>query len=792
MEAYHTIEVAHAARLFLRPVTCNPRDHALLSFPLDAGGMTGYNKSMDLIKNLNPPQKEAVLHGEGPLLILAGAGSGKTRVITNRIAYLIRERGVRPWNIMAVTFTNKAAREMAERVGRLLGGGDLPLISTFHAACGRILRRDIHHLGFHSSFAIYDDRDSLRLLKDVISDLDLDEKRFDTKAISGRIDDFKNRGLFPEDIASIPPGDVYNQKVVEIYAAYQERLKKCNALDFGDMMTQTARLLSRFPEVCSHYRERFQWLLVDEYQDTNPVQYNLIRLLAGERKNLCVVGDDDQSIYSWRGADIRNILEFEKDFPGVKIIRLEQNYRSTSTILAAAAAVVKQNFGRKGKTLWTENPAGEKIRYERVESDREESRFVCREIGRLKNSGVPLEEMAVFYRTNAQSRLIEEALVGSAVPYHIVGGVRFYSRMEVKDILAYLRVLDNPADEVSLKRVINVPPRGIGTTTVDKISAQAAQQGGTFFDALQDAARDGLLSTGPRSKVGAFVAMLEGFRESAADSSLAGLARSVMQGSGYLDRLKNSRDEDDAERLENLEQLLAAIEEFSEKNPGAGLSEFLEQVSLVSDLEQGEVGQPSVTLMTLHAAKGLEFKAVFMIGMEERLFPHARSLDDLDGMEEERRLCYVGMTRARERLYLLNARRRYLFGQEQCNPPSRFLKDIPEELLEDANQGQGSWVKNQDFKNSVSNLPLAPCPLFPTSHNLSAIADAFNDDIEIIPEPTEEQDGVYIGMKVRHGKFGVGTIRKMEGDGDGQKVVVWFNSVGPKKLMLRFAGLERV
>ncbi len=785
----------------------------------------------NLLSHLNPPQKEAVLHGEGPLLILAGAGSGKTRVITNRIAYLIRERGVRPWNIMAVTFTNKAAKEMAERVGKLLGGGDLPLISTFHAACGRILRRDIHYLGFQSSFAIYDDRDSERLLKDVIADMNLDDKRFDVKAVSGRIDDFKNRGLFPEDIGSIPPGDVYNQKVVEIYAAYQERLKKCNALDFGDMMIQTVRLLSRFPEVCSHYRERFQWLLVDEYQDTNPVQYNLIRLLAGERKNLCVVGDDDQSIYSWRGADIRNILEFEKDFPGVKIIRLEQNYRSTATILAAAGAVVKQNFGRKGKTLWTENPAGEKIRYERVESDRDEARFVVREIGNLRNSSVPLDEMAVFYRTNAQSRLIEEALVGNALPYHIVGGVRFYSRMEVKDILAYLRVLDNPADEVSLKRIINVPPRGIGNTTVDKISAQAARQGGTFYDALQDAAGDGLLSAGPRGKTAAFAALLEGFRETAAGSSLAELARSVMQGSGYLDRLKNSRDGDDAERLENLEQLLAAIEEFSEKNPEAGLSAFLEQVSLVSDLEQGEAGQPSVTLMTLHAAKGLEFRAVFMLGMEERLFPHSRSLDDLDGMEEERRLCYVGMTRARERLYLLNARRRYLFGQEQCNPPSRFLKDIPPELLDDglrlrsatessrsATESSRSATESSRSASESSRLATEASrsatesfsyndshsanKSFPegsrrehvtheSAHNLSAIADAFAGDIEMIPEPPDEQGGVYIGMKVRHGKFGVGTVRKVEGEGEGQKVIVWFNSIGPKKLMLRFAGLER-
>ena len=751
---------------------------------------------MNLLTNLNSPQKEAVLHGEGPLLILAGAGSGKTRVITNRIAHLIRERGVRPWNILAVTFTNKAAKEMAERVAKLLGGGEVPQISTFHAACGRILRRDIHHLGFQSSFAIYDDRDSDRLFKDVIAELDLDEKRFAVNAVSGKIDAFKNRGLFPEDIGSIPPGDVYNRKVVDIYAAYQERLKKCNALDFGDMMIQVVRLLTRFPEVCSFYQERFQWLLVDEYQDTNPVQYNLIRLLAGERQNLCVVGDDDQSIYSWRGADIRNILEFEKDFPGVKIIRLEQNYRSTSTILAAAGAVVKQNYGRKGKTLWTENPAGEKIRYERVESDREEARFVSREISQLKSGGTPLDEMAVFYRTNAQSRLIEEALVGSALPYHIVGGVRFYSRMEVKDILAYLRVLDNPADEVSLKRIINVPARGIGNSTVDKISLRAFQQGGTFIDSLQNATRDGLLSASPRGKITNFMVMLGGFFDSAASSSLVELTRSVMLGSGYLDRLKNSRDEDDAERLENLEQLLAAIEEFSEKNPEAGLSEFLEQVSLVSDLEQGEVGQPSVTLMTLHAAKGLEFKAVFMVGMEERLFPHARSLDDLDGMEEERRLCYVGMTRARERLYLLNARRRYLFGQEQHNQISRFLQEIPPELLDDS--GSGSYRRSetpsyQNFRHdqTAGRAIRQAIPPEVATHNLASAA-SYSDDIETIPEPAEQQDGVYIGMKVRHGKFGVGVIRKIEGEDEGQKVIVWFNSVGPKKLMLRFAGLERV
>ena len=451
---------------------------------------------MDLLKHLNPPQKKAVLHGEGPLLILAGAGSGKTRVITHRIVHLIRDLRVRPWNILAVTFTNKAANEMAERVRKLLGDADVPLIATFHAACGRILRREIHHLGYQSTFAIYDDRDSERLLKDILKELDLDDKRFSPGAVGARIDDYKNRGLFPEDIDSVATGDIFNAKVVQIYAAYQERLKKCNALDFGDMLIQTVRLLTDFPDVRRQYQERFQWILVDEYQDTNPVQYHLIRLLAGERKNLCVVGDDDQSIYSWRGADIRNILEFEKDYPGVHVVRLEQNYRSTASILTAAGEVVKQNYGRKGKNLWTDNPQGDPVFYRRVESDREEARFISREIGRLRSQGVPLEEIATFYRTNAQSRQVEEALVSEALPYHIVGGVRFYARLEIKDILAYLRVLDNPADEISLKRIINVPPRGIGATTIDRIAFQAAASGQNFYQALHETGAASLLGAG--------------------------------------------------------------------------------------------------------------------------------------------------------------------------------------------------------------------------------------------------------------------------------------------------------
>ncbi len=744
---------------------------------------------MDFSKHLNPPQKDAVLHGEGPLLILAGAGSGKTRVIAHRIAHLIHNLGAHPLSILAVTFTNKAAKEMADRVRKLLGGNEIPMIATFHSACGKILRREIQQLGYDSNFAIYDDRDSERLLKDILKEMDLDEKRFNPKSVGAKIDDYKNRGLLPHQIDSVSTGDIYSSKIVQIYSSYQSRLKKCNALDFNDILILTVQLLESFPDICHAYQERFKWILVDEYQDTNPVQYKLIRLLAGERRNLCVVGDDDQSIYSWRGADIRNILEFEKDFPGVKVIRLEQNYRSTATILKAAGAVVRQNLGRKNKTLWTENPEGEKINYNRAESDREEARFVSREIGSLTTNGITLDEIAIFYRTNAQSRLIEESLVAEAVPYHIVGGVRFYSRMEIKDILAYLRILDNPADEISLKRIINVPARGIGNSSLDKISFQAASNGTSFYKAMSEAGNNSLLSSGPRNKVAEFTNMLERFSLSSKSMNLPELAQMVMEESGYISRLKDSRDEDDAERLENLEQLLAAMEEFAEKNTDAGLSEFLEHVSLVSDLEQNESGKISVTLMTLHAAKGLEFKAVFMIGMEERLFPHVRSLDDLDGMEEERRLCYVGMTRARERLYLLNARRRYLFGQEQCNQPSRFLGDIPHELINEYGYTSSAYNLASSTYSTYSrgmNQQINP-------HNLSAAANySSSSDIEIIPEPPEEQDGVYIGMKVRHGKFGVGTIRKIEGSGDAQKAIVWFNTVGPKKLMLRFAGLERV
>jgi DNA helicase-2/ATP-dependent DNA helicase PcrA len=759
---------------------------------------------MNLLQNLNPPQREAVLHDEGPLLILAGAGSGKTRVLVHRIARLIREKGVHPRQILAVTFTNKAAGEMRERVEKLLGGGETPLISTFHSTCARILRREIRNLGYEGNFAIYDDRDSEKLLKEIVAQMNLDEKRFPAKVFASAIDDLKNAGRLPQDVSS---GDFFMEKVAMVYSAYQERLKRCNALDFGDLLLLTVKLFETVPDVLERYRDRYQWLLVDEYQDTNPIQYRLIRLLAGARKNLCVVGDDDQSIYRWRGADLRNILDFEKDFAGVKVVKLEQNYRSSGTILSAAGKVVEKNRGRKKKTLWTENPAGERIVYRQTADEREEARFVCREIERFVRCGGDIGGVAVFYRTNAQSRVVEDALVADGIPYRMVGGMRFYERMEIKDILAYLKVLENPSDEVALRRIINTPARGIGLATVYSIGELAGQKHLLFYEALLESAESGLLARGPRGKVSAFASMLGRFRIAAETMPLAELASRIIRETGYEEKLKNDRSEEAADRLANLQELLAALEEFERSNEDHSLSAFLEQVALVSDLERGEGRKDAATLMTLHSAKGLEFPLVFMIGMEERLFPHVRALEDHEQMEEERRLCYVGMTRARERLYLLNARRRRIFGQEQYNIPSRFITDIPHEFLDLEEEfqpalgfggkglglgGQGPGALDFGTATSCQGTPFqvdAPSP-----HNLSAVFQMEPDleadnEVRVVPEDAGE---IFIGMRVRHGKFGVGAVRKIEGLGDDQKVIVWFNSVGPKKLLVRFAGLERV
>jgi DNA helicase-2/ATP-dependent DNA helicase PcrA len=743
---------------------------------------------MPLLQHLNPPQRQAVQHGEGPLLVLAGAGSGKTRVIVHRIAWLIMERGVRPWQILAVTFTNKAAGEMRERVEQLLGGGEVPVIATFHATCARILRREIGCLGFDSNFTIYDDKDSERLLKAILAELEIDEKRHPVRGFSAAIDDCKNSGRLPGDLVTVTPDGARLEKV---YRTYQDRLQKSNALDFGDLVLLTVQLFEQFPEVLLRYRDRWHWLLVDEYQDTNPIQYQLIRLLAGERRNLCVVGDDDQSIYRWRGADIRNILDFERDFPGVTVVKLEQNYRSTQTILAAAGAVVAKNRGRKGKTLWTDNPQGERILYRRLEDDRAEARLVCREIERYVRRGGDLRDVAVLYRTNAQSRAMEDALVAEGIPYHMVGGMRFYERLEIRDMLAYLKVLDNRADEMALRRIINVPTRGIGAATVDRIAELAGRRGISLYDALQEAATGSLLSAGPRGKVAEFARLLERFAALALELSLAELTARIMDETGYAARLREERSPEAADRLANLQELLVAMEEFGKGSGEQGVSAFLEQVALVSDLERSAAGRESATLMTLHAAKGLEYPLVFIIGMEERLFPHVRALDDPEQMEEERRLCYVGMTRARERLFLTNARRRRIFGQDQYNPPARFLGDIPRNLLDEEAADPGPVTRPWSPATASGAEDCGPL------HNLAGVfAQApspepyLANEVRVVHDD-EPTDGVRLGMQVRHAKFGVGTIRKIEGRGDDQKVIIWFNSVGPKKLLVRFAGLER-
>jgi DNA helicase II / ATP-dependent DNA helicase PcrA len=727
---------------------------------------------MDLLQNLNPPQKEAVLHDEGPLLVLAGAGSGKTRVIAHRIAYLIQCREVPPSQILAVTFTSKAAGELRVRVQQTVGEGELPLISTFHSTCAKILRSEICHLGFKGNFAIYDDKDCERLFKECAADLNLNEKSYPARTLNSAIDDFKNSGLAPDQVPSRSP---YDATLARVYTLYQERLKRCNALDFGDLLLLTVRLFVEHHDVLEKYQQRYRWILVDEYQDTNPVQYQLVRLLAGSTQNLCVVGDDDQSIYGWRGADIRNILEFEKDFTGVKVVKLEQNYRSTKTILAAAWNVVEKNRSRKPKKLWTENPDGEPIMYHRLLNERDEAHLVCKETERFISGGGDLSDVAVLYRTNAQSRVVEDAMMAAGIPYHMVGGVRFFARLEVKDILAYLKVLDNPSDDVAVKRIINTPPRGIGHTTVERISLFASDKGIPFYDAMLEAAKGTILASAARSKLVAFADEIQGYRDLPETLPLAELAAAIMRDSGYILRLTEQKSAEAQDRLANLQELITVMQTFDNGTGKNNLAAFLEHVALVSDLEQGEAKKSSVRLMTLHSAKGLEFSLVFMIGMEEGLFPHSRSLDERVQMEEERRLCYVGMTRAKKKLYLLNVHRRHIFGHEQTNPPARFIADIPAELID---------------ASDVRHKPLATQTA--SSFNLPRLTDEEIDlDFAKVKVVHEDQgDQVCLGKRICHAQFGPGIIRKIDETGDNQIVLVWFNSVGPKKLQMPFVGTE--
>ncbi len=746
----------------------------------------------DLLTGLNPMQRQAVQHGDGPLLILAGAGSGKTRTLTQRVAWLIREHGVAPWQIFAVTFTNKAAAEMRERIESLLAGSEAPWVSTFHSACVRILRRDIGVLGFTSAFTIYDDQDQERMLRDCLKELGISEKTLKPRSAAGAIDGFKNRGLFPEDVET---GEFWQDQLARVYALYQKRLQQANALDFGDLILYALRLLEEHPDVLERWRQRCRYVMVDEFQDTNAVQYRLTRLLSEGSRNLCVVGDDDQSIYRWRGAEVGNILGFERDFPGCTAIRLEQNYRSSQNILDAAGEVVARNVGRTGKMLWTENPSGERITLEALPDDLEEARFVAREIVRLQGRGRHLRDIAVFYRTNVQSRALEEALVQERLPYIMVGGIKFFSRMEVKDILAYLRVLANPADTVSARRIINTPTRGIGNATVARIAVFEEEAGG-FLAACSLALARGVLKGAAAKRVGEFVAMMEGFRKRLEATPYPEFTNELIEETGYGPSLRetaqNAIVESDRrearERMQNLEQLLAGMEEH--RGQETTLQDYLEQVALITDLDAHDPRLDRITLMTLHAAKGLEFPVVFMTGMEEGLFPLGRASNGEEELEEERRLCYVGMTRAMDKLYLTHARRRRIYGDYQFNPPSPFLTDIPRHLLDQQEPAPAPKLQSNSSHNLASifeQLPAGARPQAESALEPETEEEPFEDEVRAVPEPEE---GLRIGTRVRHVKFGVGTVRRLEGRGDNQKVIVYFNTAGSKKLLLKFSGLE--
>ncbi|MDO8447148.1 MAG: UvrD-helicase domain-containing protein [Deltaproteobacteria bacterium] len=771
----------------------------------------------DLLGKLNPEQKKAVLTIDGPVLILAGAGSGKTRVLTHRIAYLISEKGVLPRSILAVTFTNKAAGEMRERVRHILGPvGDRVWVSTFHSSCVRILRKNITRLGYGENFVIYDDREQLGVVKKVMAALNINEKLFAPQAIAGRIDQAKNRLLNAASYTAMAK-DFFSERAAKVYASYEEEMRKNNALDFNDLIMLTVRLFNEHPDILKSYQELFRYIMVDEYQDTNHAQYRLIKMLAVGHRNLCVVGDDDQSIYAWRGADIANILDFEKDYRDAVIIRLEQNYRSTKNIIKAAGEVVKKNTGRKGKTLWTDNPEGELIGYYTARDEHDEANFVTREIERLKVGALretPLQykDVAVFYRTNAQSRVMEDMLMRGGIPYTIVGGMRFYDRAEIKDILAYMKVIANPSDSIGLKRIINTPHRGIGDTTVEKVEGYAAERGVTLYEAINEVVSgqgsgvsigeqktgaiepqiqytdhrppttDHLLK-GPRLKLKSFCEMMERLKKGAevnAESGVARLVQLILDETGYIQKLKEEKTEEALGRIENLEEFITAAEEFDEKAEEKTLRAFLDQVALVSDLDENEDATDRITLMTLHSAKGLEFPVVFIIGMEEGLFPHSRTKEDPDGLEEERRLCYVGMTRARRKLYLLNARERRVFGREQVNSPSIFIAEIPRELIERV----GRAVPTSSVECRVGAYSDTPVQKVGLQAN-----QAMEEFLKRQSETGGNGASFKVGTKVRHSTLGIGVVKGTEGSGIAEKVTVQFQA-GIKKLLTKVAGLE--
>jgi len=722
-----------------------------------------------ILADLNPPQREAVLLTEGPLLILAGAGSGKTRVITHRIAYLIGELNIRPWNVLAVTFTNKAAEEMRERVANLLGAEGLNVwVGTFHATCVKILRKSAQHLGLRSSFVIYDEGDQLALLRMCLRELDLSERVIHPRVVQSRISRAKNDLLTPAEYAA-QAADYLEERVARIYYRYQAALQRNGALDFDDLLSETVRLFLERPIILTSYQEFWSYIMVDEYQDTNHAQYRLIRLLAERHQNLAVVGDDDQSIYRWRGADLGNILDFERDYPLCKVIRLEQNYRSTKSILEAASSVIAWNRGRKEKRLWTDNDAGEPIGFCHARDEEDEAVFIVETIRHLAvQEGYSFDDFAVFYRVNAQSRVLEDAMRRAVVPYVIVGGLRFYERKEIRDLLAYLRLIANPADSVGFLRAVNVPPRGVGRTTLDRLTEFAMASGLSLWEACAEIEKHGLLPTRQLKALQDFRSLIERFVMRLPETSVPDLVSTLLHETGYVAELEKEGTPDALSRIENLRELISAAQDFTQRSEDTSLHAFLDMVSLLTDVDESlkETGG-KVTLMTLHMAKGLEFPVVFIAGMEEGLFPHGRAYTDPEELEEERRLCYVGMTRAKRRLFLTTAVQRRLYGAESFNLPSRFLEEIKPHLL-----------------HRIEALTLSSASTLEGSHQPSPRYEVEEDQIPFV-------DFYQPGVRVRHPEWGVGRIRERIGHGEEMKVVVTFPGIGTKKLKVKFAQLSR-
>ncbi len=736
---------------------------------------------MSIYDTLNTQQQEAVFHTEGPVLILAGAGSGKTRVLTHRIAYLIEEKGVNPWNIMAITFTNKAAGEMRERVDKIVGFGSESIwVSTFHSSCVRMLRRFIDRLGFDTNFTIYDTDDQKTLMKDICKRLDIDTKIYKERSIMAAISSAKDELIGPEEYELKVMGDFSKRKIALAYKEYQKELKKNNALDFDDLIMKTVELFQACPDVLEYFQERFKYIMVDEYQDTNTAQFKFVSLLAGKYRNLCVVGDDDQSIYKFRGANIGNILGFENVFPDAKVVRLEQNYRSTQNILNAANQVIQNNMERKRKTLWTENEEGEKLHFRQFMNAYEEAEYIVGDISKkVREKDAQYRDIAILYRTNAQSRLFEEKFLMANIPYKLVGGVNFYARKEIKDLLAYLKTVDNARDDLAVRRIINVPKRGIGATTLTRVQDYAVSMGMSFYEALKEA---NAISTLGRAatKVEPFVTFIQTLRSKAEYLSPSELLKDIIESTGYVKELEAEGTEEAEARIENIDELITKVVSYEEENEEPTLSGFLEEVALVADIDSVDGDDNQVLLMTLHSAKGLEFPFVYLAGMEDGMFPSYMTItsDDPTEIEEERRLCYVGITRAMKDLTLTCAQQRMIRGETQYNKVSRFIKEIPRELVELGREFQ---------EKKPMDIPM------PTSFR--QMKQAFKQPA-FVPKQFEvkQADGLdyAVGDTVKHIKFGTGVVTAIVEGGRDYEVTVNFDKVGIKKMFASFAKLKKI